>query len=51
MTSVVTMLEGTIKVWEPRVESLGFLRLYGRGVVGASTSGATFDVEEELMIR
>jgi Protein kinase domain/D-mannose binding lectin len=31
MTSVAAMLEGTMEVWEPRTEALGFLRVYGRG--------------------
>lgn len=30
MAMVVGMLEGTMEVWEPWVQSLGFLRLYGR---------------------
>ncbi|KAJ3700264.1 hypothetical protein LUZ61_003969 [Rhynchospora tenuis] len=34
MTSVVAMLEGTMEVWEPRTEALGFLRVYGRGFGG-----------------
>ncbi|KAJ1699767.1 hypothetical protein LUZ63_008279 [Rhynchospora breviuscula] len=51
MTSVVAMLEGTMEVREPRIESLGFLRLYGRGVLGASSSGGTFDIEEEFMMN
>ncbi|KAJ4817626.1 Serine/threonine-protein kinase [Rhynchospora pubera] len=31
MTSVAAMIEGTMEVWEPRTEALGFLRVYGRG--------------------
>ncbi|KAF8781180.1 hypothetical protein HU200_001159 [Digitaria exilis] len=31
MAAVVRMLEGTVAPPEPRVEALGFLRLYGRG--------------------
>ncbi|XP_065023121.1 G-type lectin S-receptor-like serine/threonine-protein kinase At5g35370 [Musa acuminata AAA Group] len=31
MAVVVGMLEGNMEVWEPKVESLNFLRLYGRG--------------------
>ncbi|KAG2635411.1 G-type lectin S-receptor-like serine/threonine-protein kinase At5g35370 [Panicum virgatum] len=31
MAAVVRMLEGTVSPPEPRVEALGFLRLYGRG--------------------
>uniref|UniRef100_A0A0D9VLG9 Receptor-like serine/threonine-protein kinase n=1 Tax=Leersia perrieri TaxID=77586 RepID=A0A0D9VLG9_9ORYZ len=34
MAVVAGMLEGTMEVWEPRVQSLGFLRLYGRGFAG-----------------
>lgn len=51
MTSVVAILEGTIQVWEPRVESLRFLRLYGRGVLGGSSNGGTFDVDDEFMMN
>lgn len=36
MTSVTAMLEGTMEVWEPRVEALGFLRVYGRGFTGSA---------------
>ncbi|KAF3320648.1 putative D-mannose binding lectin receptor-like protein kinase family protein [Carex littledalei] len=42
---------GTIQVWEPRVESLEFLRLYGRGVLGGSSNGGTFDVVDEFMMN
>ncbi|KAJ3705950.1 hypothetical protein LUZ61_009655 [Rhynchospora tenuis] len=31
MASVVRMIEGTLEEWEPRVKSLNFLRMYGRG--------------------
>ncbi|XP_020258652.1 G-type lectin S-receptor-like serine/threonine-protein kinase At5g35370 [Asparagus officinalis] len=31
MAVVVGMLEGTMAVWEPKVEGLKFLRVYGRG--------------------
>uniref|UniRef100_A0A0E0K5N2 Receptor-like serine/threonine-protein kinase n=1 Tax=Oryza punctata TaxID=4537 RepID=A0A0E0K5N2_ORYPU len=34
MAMVAGMLEGTMELWEPRVQSLGFLRLYGRGFAG-----------------
>jgi hypothetical protein len=34
MQSVAAMLEGTMEVWEPRAEALGFLRVYGRGFSG-----------------
>lgn len=34
MAVVVGMLEGTIALWEPKMQSLGFLRLYGRGFSG-----------------
>ncbi|KAJ1699768.1 hypothetical protein LUZ63_008280 [Rhynchospora breviuscula] len=47
MTSVVAMLEGTMEVWEPRVESLGSLRMYGRRK-GSSSSNGTIDIEDEL---
>ncbi|WOK92216.1 hypothetical protein Cni_G00907 [Canna indica] len=33
MAAVVGILDGSVAVWEPRVESLNFLRLYGRGYV------------------
>ncbi|GJM86961.1 hypothetical protein PR202_ga02867 [Eleusine coracana subsp. coracana] len=39
MAVVVGMLEGTMDLWEPRVESLGFLRLYGRGCAGSGAGG------------
>ncbi|KAJ3695909.1 hypothetical protein LUZ60_001286 [Juncus effusus] len=45
MTLVVAMLEGTMEVWEPRVESLGFLRMYGRGTLGEYSAG-TLEIEE-----
>ncbi|XP_010916822.1 G-type lectin S-receptor-like serine/threonine-protein kinase At5g35370 [Elaeis guineensis] len=34
MAAVVGMLEGVVPVWEPRMESLRFLRVYGRGFLG-----------------
>jgi hypothetical protein len=48
MAAVVRMLEGTVAPPEPRVEALGFLRLYGRGhavpnislIAMAGTSGS-----------
>ncbi|RZS11830.1 hypothetical protein BHM03_00043203 [Ensete ventricosum] len=46
MAVVVGMLEGNMEVWEPKVESLNFLRLYGRGfmeppaAVGGSRGGS-----------
>ncbi|XP_078156785.1 G-type lectin S-receptor-like serine/threonine-protein kinase At5g35370 isoform X2 [Carex rostrata] len=48
MTSVVAMLEGTMDVWEPRIESLGFLRKYGGCRHGSSSGGGTIDIEDEL---
>ncbi|GJN13198.1 hypothetical protein PR202_ga31542 [Eleusine coracana subsp. coracana] len=48
MSAVVRMLEGSVPAPEPRVEALGFLRLYGRGYAApasttamAGTSGST----------
>ncbi|KAG2643828.1 G-type lectin S-receptor-like serine/threonine-protein kinase At5g35370 [Panicum virgatum] len=38
MAAVVRMLEGTVSPPEPRVEALGFLRLYGRGYAARTTS-------------
>jgi serine/threonine protein kinase len=38
MAAVVRMLEGTVSPPEPRVEALGFLRLYGRGYTVRSSS-------------
>ncbi|CAL5064059.1 unnamed protein product [Urochloa decumbens] len=38
MAAVVRMLEGAVSPPEPRVEALGFLRLYGRGNAVPSTS-------------
>lgn len=38
MAAVVRMLEGTVAPPEPRVEALGFLRLYGRGHAVPNTS-------------
>nr|BAD67778.1 hypothetical protein [Oryza sativa Japonica Group] len=40
MAMVVGMLEGTMEVWEPWVQSLGFLRLYGRRVGVVAGGGA-----------
>lgn len=37
MVSVVAMLEGDIPLSEPRIESLNFLRFYGRHFAEAST--------------
>ncbi|KAJ3695908.1 hypothetical protein LUZ60_001285 [Juncus effusus] len=48
MTTIVAMLEGTMQVWEPRVESLVFLKLYGRGYLGASSAG-TLEIDDEKM--
>ena len=36
MAVVAGMLEGTMELCEPRAQSLGFLRLYGRGFAGPS---------------
>jgi hypothetical protein len=36
MAVVVGMLEGTMELWEPLVQSLSFLRLYGRGCAGSA---------------
>jgi serine/threonine protein kinase len=38
MAAVVRMLEGTVSPPEPRIEALGFLRLYGRGYTVRSSS-------------
>ncbi|OEL31161.1 G-type lectin S-receptor-like serine/threonine-protein kinase [Dichanthelium oligosanthes] len=38
MAAVVRMLEATVSPPEPRVEALGFLRLYGRGYVAPTIS-------------
>ncbi|PUZ70976.1 hypothetical protein GQ55_2G277900 [Panicum hallii var. hallii] len=38
MAAVVRMLEGTVSPPEPRVEALGFLRLYGRGYAAPTSS-------------
>jgi serine/threonine protein kinase len=32
MATIVRMIEGTLEVWEPRVRSLNFLRMYGREI-------------------
>lgn len=42
MGSVVAMLEGTAEVGEPRVESLNFLRRYGRGFAEPEGNGCYF---------
>ncbi|KAL5213541.1 hypothetical protein ABZP36_024388 [Zizania latifolia] len=39
MAVVAGMLEGTMELWEPRVQSLRFLRLYGRGFSGPANGG------------
>ncbi|XP_062220953.1 G-type lectin S-receptor-like serine/threonine-protein kinase At5g35370 [Phragmites australis] len=41
MAVVAGMLEGTMELWEPRVQSLGFLRLYGRGFSGPADGGCS----------
>ncbi|OEL24050.1 G-type lectin S-receptor-like serine/threonine-protein kinase [Dichanthelium oligosanthes] len=41
MAVVAGMLEGTMELWEPRVHSLGFLRLYGRGFSGPVDGGGS----------
>ncbi|XP_062220406.1 G-type lectin S-receptor-like serine/threonine-protein kinase At5g35370 [Phragmites australis] len=41
MAVVAGMLEGTMELWEPRVQSLGFLRLYGRGFTGPADGGGS----------
>jgi len=41
MAVVVGMLEGAMPLWEPRVESLEFLRLYGRGFPGPADGGGS----------
>ncbi|KAJ3677029.1 hypothetical protein LUZ60_002753 [Juncus effusus] len=40
MQTVVRMIEGTVEVWEPRLESLNFLRLYGSGFALATNGFA-----------
>ncbi|CAL9168370.1 unnamed protein product [Musa hybrid cultivar] len=47
MAVVVGMLEGNMEVWEPKVESLNFLRLYGRGFMEppAAVGGGSERVE------
>ncbi|KAG1366646.1 G-type lectin S-receptor-like serine/threonine-protein kinase [Cocos nucifera] len=42
MGSVVAMLEGTAEVGEPRVDSLNFLKLYGRGFAEPAGNGYFF---------
>ncbi|PUZ77792.1 hypothetical protein GQ55_1G402100 [Panicum hallii var. hallii] len=41
MAVVAGMLEGTMELWEPRANSLGFLRLYGRGFSGPVDGGGS----------
>lgn len=41
MASVVSMLDGSVPVPQPRPEALSFLRLYGRGFVDYSGSATT----------
>ncbi|CAN6274303.1 unnamed protein product [Urochloa humidicola] len=41
MAVVAGMIEGTMELWEPRVHSLGFLRLYGRGFSGPVDGGGS----------
>lgn len=50
MTSVVAMLEGTMNVWEPRIESLGSLRMYGQCRSNSNTGG-TIDIEDEMKMN
>ncbi|KAL6912069.1 hypothetical protein ACP4OV_000874 [Aristida adscensionis] len=41
MAVVAGMLEGTMELWEPRAQSLGFLRMYGRGYGGPADGGSS----------
>ncbi|KAI3796063.1 hypothetical protein L1987_38726 [Smallanthus sonchifolius] len=52
MTNVVAMLEGTLLVSEPRLESLNFLRVYGRRFTEPSTvvTGAEIEVPSGFMV-
>ncbi|KAK1425770.1 hypothetical protein QVD17_21128 [Tagetes erecta] len=52
MANVVSMLEGTLPVGEPRVESLNFLRFYGRRFTEPSTvvTGAEIEVPSGFML-
>ncbi|XP_008808172.2 G-type lectin S-receptor-like serine/threonine-protein kinase At5g35370 [Phoenix dactylifera] len=40
MSAVVGMLEGVVPLWEPRVELLRFLRVYGRGFLKEGSMGS-----------
>ncbi|MFS8028995.1 putative protein kinase RLK-Pelle-SD-2b family [Helianthus anomalus] len=52
MVNVVAMLEGTLPVGEPRLESLNFLRFYGRRFTEPSTvvTGAEIEVPSGFMV-
>ncbi|WVZ73491.1 hypothetical protein U9M48_021791 [Paspalum notatum var. saurae] len=49
MAVVAGMLEGTMELWEPRVQLLGFLRLYGRGFSGPVDGGGIDDMNVKRM--
>ncbi|XP_057769095.1 G-type lectin S-receptor-like serine/threonine-protein kinase At5g35370 [Salvia miltiorrhiza] len=51
MTNVVGMLEGAVPLVEPRLESLNFLRFYGRRFMEASTLGDGTEANEFMLYR
>ncbi|PIN25052.1 Serine/threonine protein kinase [Handroanthus impetiginosus] len=51
MSNVVGMLEGVVPVWEPRIESLNFLRFYGRRFTEASTLGERSEQNEAMLCQ
>ncbi|KAF0931293.1 hypothetical protein E2562_002640 [Oryza meyeriana var. granulata] len=48
MAMVAGMLEGTMELWEPRVQSLGFLRLYGRGFAGTADGSGSGGIKHAM---
>ncbi|KAH6832363.1 hypothetical protein C2S53_007223 [Perilla frutescens var. hirtella] len=51
MSNVVGMLEGAVPLGEPRVESLNFLRFYGRRFTEVSTVGENSEPNEFMLYR
>uniref|UniRef100_J3L8I2 Receptor-like serine/threonine-protein kinase n=1 Tax=Oryza brachyantha TaxID=4533 RepID=J3L8I2_ORYBR len=48
MAMVAGMLEGTMELWEPGVQSLGFLRFYGRGFAGPADGSGSGAIKQAM---
>jgi hypothetical protein len=47
--AVVVSMEGTMELCDPRLQSISFLRLYGRGCAGSTAGGGSDDINFEHM--